>query len=98
MYQLLRCFGNWVTNKERAFLGPEFATSVARLKTGGKGGGFVDGGVACLGRKGDLLHGSMPGLIGIAVTPILLARDLGARGGITPLIKNCGGGCFSLRC
>lgn len=99
LYQLRRCFrhGNTATNKRPAFLGPSLATSVPRPKTGGSGGanceligGFAGapGGVQSLGRNGDLLHGSLPGQTGFAVTPIL-AWDLGARGEVTALIENC---------
>lgn len=79
-------------------MGPELAVSVPVLKIGGSGanreltGGLVGapGGVQSLGRNGGLLHGSLPGLIGFVVTPILLARDLGARGDVTSLIEKCG--------
>lgn len=100
LYQFRSCFrhGNWATNKRPAFLGPSLATSVPRLKIGSSGGanceligGFVGapGGVESLGRNGDLLHRSLPGHTGFAVTPILQARDLGARGEVTALIENC---------
>lgn len=107
---LLRCLwhGNWATNKRSALLGHCLATSVPRLwyTCGGRGGdseqigGFVgaSGGDESLGRNGDLSHGLLPGQIGFAATPVLLASDPGARGNVTSPIENCRDRCVSLPC
>lgn len=101
LYQLLRCFrdGKWAANKLSAALGLSLAISVPTLKTGGSNGAKFEltgglvvgarGGVESPGRSRGLLHGSLPGLTGFAVTRFLLARDLGARGDVTSLIEGC---------